>query len=100
MPVRPANTGGGLTPQAPQVPATTIPFVPPSRVTGSTLQDANAELRAECEELRRRIAAVPRATQNAAVRIAELEKAVQSIRQARDSMLSKVHALTNKLEDS
>ena len=57
-----------------------------------------AELRAECEELRRRFAIVPRATQNAAIQISELEKALASIRQARDSMLGQVHDLNAKLD--
>jgi len=44
------------------------------------------------------MAAVPRATQHAAIRISELEKALLAIRQARDATLSQIYSLTSRLK--
>ncbi len=55
-------------------------------------------LQAECERLQQRLAAIPRGVENASNRISELERALLSIRQARDSLSAQVHTLTNRMQ--
>ena len=52
------------------------------------------EFRAERDALRRRLQAIPRVRQDAAVQLAELEAAHQSIRIARDSLLAQLHTFS------
>jgi CheY-like chemotaxis protein len=48
-------------------------------------------------ELLRRFAAMPRATQDASIQIAEMNKAMQALRQARDGILARASDLAEKL---
>src|SRR6188472_1260282 len=101
MPIRSSNTAAASTPRtaakvsSPQGPSPADISVPDTGANANSATTALLTLRAECEELRRRLAIVPRATQNAAIQISELEKALLSIRQARDTTLAQVHSLTN-----
>jgi CheY-like chemotaxis protein len=52
------------------------------------------EYRAERDELRRRMQLIPQVRQDASVQLAEFQKALLSIRQARDSLLGQVHTLS------
>lgn len=54
-------------------------------------------LRAERDELAARFTALPRATAYAAVQLAEADKALLAIRQARDAVMSRSAELTSKL---
>lgn len=58
------------------------------------------EIRTERDELRRRLQMIPRVRQDAAVQIAELEAAHQSIRMARDSLLAQVHGLAHSRDEA
>jgi chromosome segregation ATPase len=106
MPTRSSNSTAekDVTPRATakvnsqQAPSPNAISTPDAGANGNSATTALLTLRAECEELRRRFAIVPKATQNAAIQISELEKALLSIRQARDTTLAQVHSLTNRLE--
>jgi CheY-like chemotaxis protein len=106
MPTRSSNSTAepGVTPRAAakgngqQSSRPNAVSAPDAGTNGNSATAALLTLRAECEELRRRFAIVPKATQNAAIQISELEKALLSIRQARDTTLAQVHSLTNRLE--
>lgn len=91
---------GGSSERGPSSPKLSLEAVLAASADGALRAGVDAEkadLRKECEELRKRLAAVPRATQNAALRISELEKALLSIRQARDTTLSEVHIVKERL---
>jgi CheY-like chemotaxis protein len=69
-------------------------------MASSLQEDLERELqtvRAERDELVLRLAAVPRATNHAALHLAEADKALLSIRQARDSVLARCMDLTKQL---
>lgn len=58
------------------------------------------ELQAECDELRRRLQLVPRATQDAALRISELESGLVALRRARDSALAQINSFAARIQAS
>jgi len=66
-------------------------------VPTSSVHEDPELVRAERDELRRRLAAVPRVTQNAAVQFAESEKALKAIRLARDAVIERSTELSSKL---
>ena len=57
----------------------------------------HSELRRERDELAQRMAAVPRSSADAAAQLTQAQKAILSIRQARDSVVAQNHELTNRL---
>jgi CheY-like chemotaxis protein len=57
----------------------------------------HAEVRRERDELAQRMAAVPRSSAEAAGQLAQAQKAILSIRQARDSVVAQNHELSNRL---
>ena len=71
-----------------------------SGATSKTWITMLEEFRAERDELRRRLQLIPRVRQDAAVQLAELEAAHQSIRMARDSLLAQVHGLVRTRDDA
>ena len=83
-----------------------LPYaLPPSGESGAgatsrTWIEMLEEFRAERDELRRRLQLIPRVRQDAAVQIAELEAAHQSIRVARDSLLAQVHGLARSRDEA
>src|SRR5262245_4758639 len=92
-------------PKAPEAKRTPQRAVPQTR-TGSTTEMPDGpmpspkwlalleEYRNERDELRRRMQQIPQVRQDASVQLAELQKALLSIRQARDSLLGQVHSLS------
>ncbi|HEX5175516.1 MAG TPA: response regulator [Chthoniobacteraceae bacterium] len=57
----------------------------------------HAEVRRERDELAQRMANVPRSSADAAAQLAQAQKAIVSIRQARDSVVAQHHDLSNRL---
>jgi CheY-like chemotaxis protein len=57
----------------------------------------HADLRREHDKLAHRLATVPRSSSDAAAQLAQAQKAILSIRQARDSVVAQNHELTNRL---
>lgn len=62
--------------------------------------DTLEDVRAERDELRRRLQLIPRVRQDAAAQLAELEAAHHSIRMARDSLLAQVHGLAHSRDEA
>jgi len=57
----------------------------------------HADVRRERDDLAQRMAAVPRSSADAAGQLAQAQKAIVSIRQARDSVVAQNHELSNRL---
>src|SRR5215204_2209941 len=71
-----------------------------SRPSEAELKALVVELRGECEELRKRLRSIPNGAQMSASKVADLEKALLSIRKARDNALAQVLDVTHQLRQS
>ena len=71
-----------------------------SRPSERQLKETISQLRTECTELRQRLRSIPNGTQNAANKVADLERALLSIRKARDTSLAQVLDVTHQLRQA
>src|SRR5512144_2729430 len=70
---------------------------PPDAASIRAMETEILAIRSDRDELLQRFAAMPRATQNASIQLAETAKAMQALRQARDGVIARAAELSEKL---